>query len=104
MCALITNTFADVGLDHLFEPEICVRFVFLFGGLYFASTTAVSVSVFFLLVERCAHLIAPSSFREHKQRIFALANAASIVLQTIAALTTFILFERPDFSLPQTGE
>ncbi|KAI6205029.1 hypothetical protein M3Y94_00745500 [Aphelenchoides besseyi] len=64
--------------------------------LFFAGTTAVSLSVFFLLLDRCFILIGPKWLNERSKRRLYKVNAVCVAADFIIVLTLFIAFEKAD--------
>ncbi|KAI6185099.1 hypothetical protein M3Y97_00668400 [Aphelenchoides bicaudatus] len=82
-----------------FTTEIHTEFIYWTGALYFSATTAVSMSVFFITLDRCL-IFTPSLFMDErlKHRLY-IANLIAVVGDFFFFLGVFIVFERPDFAL-----
>ncbi|KAI6173160.1 hypothetical protein M3Y98_01052300 [Aphelenchoides besseyi] len=70
--------------------------LFWTGATFFACTTAVSLSVFFLLLDRCFILIGPKWLNNRSKRRLYKVNALFVAANAIIVLVLFIAFEKAD--------
>lgn len=77
--------------------EINSAYIFFSGGMYFSCTTSVSVTVFFLLLDRCLILTGPSWYNDKIKRKFYTINVIFVILDFFTLLIIFTTFEMPEF-------
>ncbi|KAI6209709.1 hypothetical protein M3Y96_00249500 [Aphelenchoides besseyi] len=77
-------------------PKVPSDLIFWSGSLYFATTTAVSMSVFFLMLDRITILLSRSNIGLDTRRHLSIANAALVLAQFFVFITIFVVFERPN--------
>lgn len=88
-------------IKHFFNlqihPFLAVNseIVFWTGSVYFACTTAVSLSVFFLMLDRCCILLRPQQNQFVKSQLSVL-NAVLVFVQGFLFLAIMYKYERPD--------